>query len=286
MDTLSPQGWFFRFAIAAVVPLLVYAAFAVAGPKAPPLPTSREGAGLDDSAIRNSTQRTVPDVLLVGSSLTARLRGKEYFDTPNLAVLGLAGGSPITGLEEITLGRDRLPGTVLIEMNVLDRGEDAALVRRFTRSGGTFTWPRPIRSAVAFYERWLHAPPDRLQLKANAAALLQTPPSDFDNHIYVELALRQSSIAPSNAVMTHNIATLQRLVAEMKARGSRVYFYSLPYAEALQNSASATATAAIAHAVFADDRQWLHFEYSDPGLAVGGRSSSRRTVSGDRIAMD
>ena len=95
----------------------------------------------------------------------------------------------------MALARDRLPGTILIEMNILGRGDDPALVQKFS-PGSTPSWPRPIRSAIAFYERWHHAPPDRARARAIAAALLQGPPSDFDNRIYVERALREFEYRP------------------------------------------------------------------------------------------
>jgi hypothetical protein len=256
MNAVSPQGWFLKCVAAAALPLLVYAAIALAGPQAPPLPTSRDGAL---TVLDRYMQEPVPNVLLVGSSLTARLN-EEYFDTPNLRVVGLAGGSAITALE-VALSRDRLPGTILIEMNILERGEDPALVQRFV-GGGTSTWPRPIRSAIAFYERWHHAPPDRRQAKVVAAALLRAPPSDFDNRIYVERATRELNTAPSDAIMRTNLATLQRLVEKIEARGSQAYFYNLPLAGELGDSVAAKATAAVARAGFSDDRQWLHLDDS------------------------
>jgi hypothetical protein len=260
MTPLTPQSWFLKCATAAALSLLVYAAIALAGPKAPPLPTSRDGAV---TILDRYVGEAVPDVLLVGSSLTTRLN-EEYFHTPGLKVLGLAGGSPITALE-VALARDRLPGTILIEMNILGRGADPALVQKFS-PGSAPSWPRPIRSAIAFYERWHHAPPDRARARAIAAALLQGPPSDFDNRIYVERALRESSTAPSDAIMSNNLATLRRLVEQAEARGSRVYFYSLPLSAALQDSVTATATAAAAHARFSDDRRWIHLDGTRPDL--------------------
>jgi hypothetical protein len=260
MTPVSPQSWFLKCGLAAALSLLVYAAIALAGPKAPPLQTSRDGAL---TILDRYVQEPVPRVLLVGSSLTARLN-EEYFDTPNLKVLGLAGGSPITALE-VVLARDRLPGTILIEVNILARGADPALVQKFS-GGRAPIWPRPIRSAIAFYERWHHAPPDRARARAIAAALLQGPPSDFDNRIYVERALRELSTAPSDAVMTNNLVTLRRLADKIEARGSRVYFYSLPLSAALQDSVTATATAAAAHAEFSDDRRWIHLDGTKPDL--------------------
>ena len=115
MNAVSTLNWFLKCGFAATLSLLVYAAIALIGPKAPPLPTSRDGAL---TILDRYVQEPVPSVLLVGSSLTARLK-EEYFDRPNLEIVGLAGGSPITGLE-VALARDHLPKTVLIEMNVLN----------------------------------------------------------------------------------------------------------------------------------------------------------------------
>lgn len=260
MSPVRPQNWFLKCVVAAALSLLVYAAIAVAGPKAPPLPTSRDGVL---TILDRYVQEAVPNVLLVGSSLTARLN-EEYFDTPDLKVLGLAGGSAITALE-VVLTRDRLPKTILVEMNILDRGDDPALVQQFSRRGAP-AWPRPIRSAIAFYERWLHAPPARSLARAAAVASLQAPPSNFDNRIYLERALREWSAPASNAIKTENLATLLRLVETVEARGSRVYFYSLPLAGPLQNSSATLATAALAHAQFPDDRQWVPLDGSMPGL--------------------
>jgi len=185
MKPISVQSWFVKCGLGLALPLLVYAAIAAAGPKAPPLPTGRDGAL---EVLDRYTQGPVPDTILVGSSFTARLK-EEYFDDPNLKVLGLAGGSSITALE-VLIGRERLPKTVLIEMNILERGEDPALVQRFTHGPNAPTLPRPIKSAVAFYERWLHAPPDRRQAGDMIAAMLGTRPSDFDNRIYVDRTMR------------------------------------------------------------------------------------------------
>ena len=260
MKLPSAQNWFLKCGLTAALSLSVYATISVAGPKAPPLPTSRDGAV---TLLDRYVEGPVPDVLVVGSSLTARLN-EEYFDTPDLKVLGLAGGSPITALE-VALARHPLPKTILIELNILNRGEDRALVERFSGHGAP-PWPRPIKSAIAFYERWHHPLPDRSKAKAAAVALLQGPPSDFDNHVYVERAMRESSTAPSEAIMTDNLATLERLVESIEARGSKVYFYILPLAGPLRDSVAEKAVAAAAHAAFPDDRRWIWIDGSQPDL--------------------
>jgi hypothetical protein len=254
MEPISAQSWFVKCGLGLALPLLVYVAIATTGPKAPPLPTGRDGAL---EVLDRYVQGPVPDIVLVGSSFTARLK-EEYFDAPNLRVLGLAGGSSITALE-VLIGRERLPKIVLIEMNVLERGEDPGLVQRFTDGSNASTLPRPIKSAVAFYERWLHAPPDRRQAGAMVTALLQAQPSNFDNRVYVDRIMREWDASVPTAEITKNAAALERLVRQIEVRGSLVYFYTLPYAEALQTSDYAKVSAKTAHATFNND-QWLRLE--------------------------
>lgn len=256
MNPVSTLSWFLKCGVAATLCLLVYAAIALMGPKAPPLPTSRDGAL---TILDRYVQEPVPDVLLVGSSLTARLK-EEYFDTPNLEVIGLAGGSPITGLE-VALARDHLPKTVLIEMNVLTRGEDPSLVHEFS-GGGPSTWPRPIRAVVAFWEKWLHASPGRGRLKARAASLLQLPPSNFDNRVYVARALQQWDAESPEGPVRANVAKIQQLIEAMERRGTQVLLYELPYAEQLERSRWAKLAHAIVHAEFPNPDMWLDINFN------------------------
>jgi hypothetical protein len=255
MNPVSPQIWFLKYSIAAGLALLVYAAIAIEGPKAPPLPTSRDGAL---TVLDRYMQEPVPDVLLVGSSLTTRLN-EAYFDTPDLRVIGLAGGSPITALE-VAIARNRLPKTILIEMNVLVRGEDPVLVQKFS-GGATSTWPRPIKSAIALYESWHHAPPDRRQARADAAALLRGPPSNFDSRIYADRALRQSNAEDPTVAVRGNAARVEQLITAIEKRGARVLLYELPYSEQLEGSRSARTTREIGHSKFPEPDRWLHLDF-------------------------
>ena len=138
------------------------------------------------------------------------------------------------------------------------------MVEKFTGKR-TLAWLRPIRSAIAFYERWHHPLPDRNRAKAAAAALLLGPPSNFDNHIYVERVMHEWSSAPQ-AGATKDLTALKQLVARIEARGSNVYFYILPIAGPLQASTTAKATASAARAAFPDDSRWIHLDGSSPDL--------------------
>src|SRR5689334_5290294 len=100
------------------------------------LATARFGDGLPlpSTQTRDTTLVTfdryvhqpVPDVILVGSSMAFRLK-EEYFATPRLRNLAIAGGSPVTGLA-IVASRSALPKLVLVETNVMSRAIDEALV--------------------------------------------------------------------------------------------------------------------------------------------------------------
>ena len=97
-----------------------------------PATTTRDGTLI---TLNRYARESIPDVALVGSSLTFRLK-EEYFATPSLRNLALAGGSPVTGLE-IVANQSRLPRMVLVEINVLSRPVDAALVERYSMSRDT-----------------------------------------------------------------------------------------------------------------------------------------------------
>src|SRR6202022_4260808 len=154
----------------------------------------------------------IPDVVLVGSSLTFRLK-EEYFATPRLRNLALAGGSPITGLE-IVANQPRLPRIVLVEANVLSRPTDTALVERYSRSGNAEPlFFRPIRTAVAAYENWLHTPLSHTQGSVVLHQLLAQPPSDFDNRIYADRALQQSNAEDPTAAVRVNVSRIEQLIA-------------------------------------------------------------------------
>jgi hypothetical protein len=125
-----------------------------------PATTTRDGTLI---TLSRYLREPVPDVVLVGSSITFRLK-EEYFATAGLRNLALAGGSPVTGLE-IVANQPRLPGIILIEANVLSRPTDTALVERYSRGDAEPFFFRPVRAAVAAYEQRLHVPVTHEQVK-------------------------------------------------------------------------------------------------------------------------
>src|ERR1700755_2339090 len=124
-----------------------------------PATTTRDGTL---TTLNRYVRGSTPDVVLVGSSLTLRLK-EEYFSTPNVRNLALAGGSPVTGLE-IVANQMHLPRVILVEMNILSRATDERLVKKYSSGGNADPlFFRPVRTAVAAYENWNHASPDHAQ---------------------------------------------------------------------------------------------------------------------------
>jgi hypothetical protein len=223
-----------------------------------PSTTTRDGTLI---TLNRYVREPIPDVVLVGSSLTFRLK-EEYFTTPGLRNLALAGGSPVTGLE-IVANQPRLPKVILVEANVLSRLTDAALVARY--SGADNDRPlffRPIRTAVAAYENRLHAPLNHAQVSSSLLQLLEQPPSDFDNRIYVDRALQQWNAEESTAAVRNNVVRIAQLIPAIERRSARVLIFELPCSAELEEARSAKITREIVHTAFPDPGQWLHIDYS------------------------
>jgi hypothetical protein len=222
-----------------------------------PATTTRDGTLI---TLNRYVREPIPDIVLVGSSLTFRLH-EEYFATPKLRNLALAGGSPVTGLE-IVVNQPRLPRIILVEMNVLSRATDTALVRRYTRNGNVDPlFFRPIRTAVAAYENWNHVPLTHAQVVSALGQLLKQPPSDFDNRRYLDRAMQEMNAEDPTVAAGTNVLSIGRMIRAAESRGTRVLLFELPYAEPLAESRSAKITREIAHSAFPDPDRWLKLDY-------------------------
>ena len=252
---MAAVQWFMKCGLTAAVLLLACG-----------LATARFGHGLqlpstttrDGSLITLNRYATepIPDVVLVGSSLTFRLK-EEYFATTRLRNLALAGGSPVTGLE-IVANQPRLPKIILVETNVLSRPTDDVLVGKYSwRGKAEPLFFRPLRTAVASYENWRHAPLTHAQASAAQARLLQQPPSDFDNRVYVDRAVQQSNAEDPTVATQINVQRIQQLILAFEQRGARVLLFQLPLSNELENARFAKITGDIVHARFPDPDRWL-----------------------------
>jgi hypothetical protein len=255
---MSVVQWFAKCGFSAVT-LLLACGFATAwfgnGLQLPST-TTRDGTLI---TLNRYAKEPIPDIVLVGSSLTFRLK-EEYFATPRLRNLALAGGSPVTGLE-IVANQPRLPRIVLVEANVLSRPTDTALVERYSRSvDAEPVFFRPIRTAVAAYESWVHAPLSHTQVSFALSRLLAQPPSDFDNRIYADRALQQFNTEDPTLAARMNIKRIEQLIPAVEQRGARVLLFELPYSDQLEDSRSAKITREIVHTKFPDPERWLHID--------------------------
>jgi hypothetical protein len=234
------------------------------------LATARFGDGLPlpSTQTRDTTLVTfdryvhqpVPDVILVGSSMAFRLK-EEYFATPRLRNLAIAGGSPVTGVS-IVANRSALPKLVLVETNVMSRAIDEALVTTYSAgSKGRSSFLRPVKTLIAAYENWLHAQPSRAQLAQAFSDLLRQPPSNFDNRVYVDRALQQMNSENPAAVSTPNVKALEKLVDVLEQRGAHVLLFEMPYSEELEGSRYATVTRKLVHGAFPDAGHWLTLDF-------------------------
>ncbi len=231
---MLPLRWFVGCGLGAITLLLACAAA-----------TAWFGDRLQLSSIstRDGTQITfnryiqepLADVVLVGSSVTFRLK-EEYFTTLRLRNLALAGGSPVSGLE-IVVNQRQLPKIILVEMNVLSRSVDSALVEKYSRA--SYTAPlffRPVRTAVAAYENWLHAPLSHEQLSTEFGRLLERKPSDFDNQVYLDRALQELNAEDPTAAAQKNVGIIRKLISDVEQRGGQIRLFELPYSAQIEET--------------------------------------------------
>ena len=174
-----------------------------------PATTTRDGTLI---TLNRYAKEPIPDVVLVGSSLTFRLK-EEYFATSRLAIWRLPEVPRSPGWRSWRTNR-AFPNIVLVEANVLSRAIDTALVERYSSDGNAEPlFFRPIRTAVAAYENWLHAPLSHAQVSLALSRLLEQPPSDFDNRVYVDRALQQFNAEDPTVAVRINVNSIEQLIA-------------------------------------------------------------------------
>ena len=254
---MSAVRWLIKCGAAAAI-VLIACGFATArfgSGLQMPATTTRDGTLI---TLSRYLRESVPDIVLVGSSITFRLK-EEYFATRGLRNLALAGGSPVTGLE-IVANQPRLPAVILVEANVLARPTDAALVERYSRGDTEPLFFRPVRAAVAAYEQRLHAPLTHEQVALDLRRLVGQPPGDFDNRIYADRALQQFNAEDPTDAVRASTKRIEELIRTVEQRGARVFLFELPYSEPIEGSRFATTTRAIVHAAFPDSKRWLSIE--------------------------
>lgn len=246
--------WTLKCAVAAALVLGVCVAakpFLPSGMQAPAI-TARDGALV---ALNRYVSEPIPEVVLLGSSLTARIR-EDYFDGLDVRNLAIGGGSPLTGLRFLLLDRQRLPRTILVELNFLSKEADERLIDSFS-SARTNPLFRPVRMAVAAYENWQHAQRKRNESNAAANRLLAAPAGEYNNQIYLARAAKAFD-QDVTAALESNVDELARLVSAARSEGARVLLFELPYADLLEHGQLARETRRFASERFGNSQDWLH----------------------------
>jgi hypothetical protein len=257
MNRTAALSWMTRCSVAAALLLIACRIAAALLGSGLQMPATTTGDGSLYTLNRYVAGPT-PDVVLVGSSLTFRLK-EAYFASPKLRNLALAGGSPVTGLA-IVASQRTLPKTILVEANVLSRPMDEALVERY--AAGASAEPRflrPIRALVAAGENLAHAPESRGELRAELDRILAQPPSSFDNSVYLARVLREQDEDPTEAVRS-NVERMKALIALAEQRGARVLLFELPGLPQVERARAVSITHGIVQAAFGDDDRWLHVD--------------------------
>jgi hypothetical protein len=254
---MSTIRWLVKCGTGAAIVLIAcgFATVRFGGGLQMPATTTRDGTLI---TLSRYLREPVPDTVLVGSSITFRLK-EEYFATRGLRNLALAGGSPVTGLE-IVANQPQLPKFILVEANVLARPTDAALVERYSRGDTEPFFFRPVRAAVAAYEQLRHAPLTYERVALDLRRLVAQPPGDFDKRIYADRALQQFDAEDPTDAARLNVKRIGELIRQMEQRGVRVFLFELPYSEAIEGSRFAATTREIVHAAFPDMKRWLPVE--------------------------
>ncbi|MCA6107650.1 hypothetical protein [Bradyrhizobium cenepequi] len=277
MEQPKPTAWLIKSAAAAALLLLACGIATARFGHTLQLPaaTARDGALV---TMNRYVDNPVPDIALVGSSLTVRL-GEAYFETPRVRNLALAGGSPVTALE-ILASQRQLPKLIVVEINILSRAPDAELVKRFSsKEGRDALFLRPLRTAIAAYESRVHAPVTHAEIAGRLKSLLEQPPSNFDNHVYLERAIGQMESEDPSAAAKVNVETIGRLIEVLEKRGARVLLMEMPYAAPIETSLYVRTTREIVHRAFPDQSRWLPIEVDrselrwDDGVHLDARSA-------------
>jgi hypothetical protein len=240
------------------VPIVVISAFILMAWFLTNLPSLYARIKLDRSfpTLSRYALEKIPNVILVGSSMTFRIK-EEYFAKVPVRNIAISGGSPLTGLA-IADSYQSVPRLALVEINIMLRATDQSLVEQFGKNDvAPYQWFRPVRAVISFVYRWIKADPG---LK-NAAGILNGPPSNYDIAASVELSAKQYGETNFDAALAKNIHDLRPLVDDLERRGCRVLFYELPYPDHLGDMHYANLARSLMQAAFPDEERWPKLDF-------------------------
>lgn len=248
--------WLLKASLTAVVALLLCVVIMPVITGANPIQVS-ESDGDAAPALIEYQNEPIPQTVLVGTSLTYRLQ-EPFFLPLKVRNLAIPGRSILTGLE-IIASYPTLPANIFVETNVMTWSADEDFVRKFShRNGPRFKIEPPLRTLIGHLENRRVQSKRRAQVDEN---ILNQPPAEYDNSIYVERVRAEWSGHGSDATIKSNIEALATVVKEIEARGSKIYFFELPLAPGMADTAVAATTRTAFHQRFTDASRWLAFNY-------------------------
>lgn len=256
MKRTHQVAWLAKVALTAAVSLLLYALITpivANGPEIQPAESDGEAA---TTLIAYHNEPT-PHSILVGTSLTYRLK-EQFFFPMQVKNLAIPGRSILTGLE-IVASYPKLPAIIFVETNVMTWTTDNDFVKKFSYSPSPhFHMKPPIRSLVSYFNS-VRIPV--AQAPRADETILNEPPAEYDNEIYIQRGKIAWSGHNQDATILSSIDALARLVQQIEARGSRIYFFELPTASGMADTDVAKTTNADLHQRFTDPSRWLSLSY-------------------------
>jgi hypothetical protein len=197
-----------------------------------------------------------PDVVLIGSSMTFRVR-EDYFLKVPVRNIAISGGSPLTGLA-IVRSYDSIPHLAMVETNIMALPTDIALTEQFGKNDAApYQWFRPFRSVISLVYYWIKTE----SVADDVAKLPQLPPSDYDIATSVASAARVYSGTNLDEAIAKNVLAIKLMVEDLERRGCRVAFFELPYPGRLGDSHYASLTRTLMHAAFPDPKNWPSLDF-------------------------
>jgi hypothetical protein len=256
MDHIKAVPWLAKATFVAALTIGLCALITPMTRDIPPLPplTKDDEA---EPALTRYRREVIPDIALVGSSLTYRLN-ESYFLPLKVRNLAISGDSSLTGLQIIS-SYPQVPKLILVEANIVSRDIDASLVRRFSGKSLDLSILRPMRMAVAYF----NSRPERPAESINSFEdMLRQPPETHDNALAIQRAIEQYGKTDQDAAIVKNAEILNQLVSSLAARGSRVYLFELPYPKTIEDTHFAVTNRIAVHRRFSDPDQWLRLDYT------------------------
>jgi hypothetical protein len=192
-----------------------------------------------------------PDVVLIGSSMTYRVR-EDYFLKVPVRNIAISGGSPLTALA-IVGSYSSIPRLAIVETNIMARPTEVGLIEQFGKNDAApHQWFRPFRAAISSVYYWI-----KTDSVADALAKLpQLPPLDYDIAASVESAAKDYSSKDLDDYIAKNVTAIKPMVEDLERRGCRVAFFELPYPGQLGDYHYAVLTRSMMHAAFPSPTCW------------------------------